>query len=314
MLNRPGRGNDFVDFQLSSPLTLASIREQQVTNCYGYSLVTSECYERASINHWFGYANGHVFLLVPTGAPDKRSAWLLDPLTPKLSQDLSGATSKATFSIVEEQIKTHRKGAIALHSDVLSARLGKPVDELAMTNPWLTHSSGRNSELQVAFGMSDQTWQRKYRTKTTLITTVFPMVEGRKAIESFVDFQSAIANRDWHGAVEKLQNMNGLYPELDARDKHREIRTIVNKLCEVGDYSAASQAVNSYFDNFSITSDPRFSIIEGDCWRHIAQNASSTEADVALSEARRSYKKAADTTRRYGSLVIGKLASVGIAA
>jgi hypothetical protein len=301
--------NDFKKFNLSQPLDLDSLVEKQMTNCYGFTVAASECLDAVGIDHWIGYANGHAFVLIPNQAEEGRDdVFLLDPLSPHLNQQLGSALSWGTPESIRHDIETNERAAVILDSDQMGRTLGRDTDTLVLEHPWLmfaAYNDPLRARRAAYFNADPSTVESRYRGPYRLVTAIFEGTKGREVIENYVAFLVATESGDVASACQSLSELSGCYPELDARQSHRELRSVVKKLC-VEDPDAAARVVDEYFgDLASVSGDSRLRERKGDLMRVIAK---ITGSRAAAQYALRAYQEAAGKPGAYQPIILGKLA------
>lgn len=242
---------------------LAEITEQQVTNCIGYSLVTSEALEQHGIDHWFAYTNGHVFLLVPDHKD--KTIHLRDPLAPILNQRLDRAISFGTYDSIVSDLEKSSTAAVKLHADTVATQADQYIDDLATKYSWLMFGD----ELQSERGSVNGDERSSYYGRRTLIMSIFTAEKGREIFPAFAGFHQGLVTGDTARALSCLRAMDGFYPEKDARQSHWQIRTLIGNLLKEGKTTEAQTAAEAYFSSFSVTNDSRIPGIEGDILRKI---------------------------------------------
>lgn len=79
-------------------LTAESIAERETANCYGYTIVASECLDQIKgLEHYIGYVNQHAVIML-FDRPSQRS-FLLDVPTNELCKETTEAISGKTRKI-----------------------------------------------------------------------------------------------------------------------------------------------------------------------------------------------------------------------
>ena len=292
--------DDFVDHHLPFPLPLETIAEKQITNCFGYTLVTSECLEKVGIEHWIGFANGHSFLLLPS----KDNIYYLDALSPLFNQQLGGALERGNTESIESQLASHQRAAVILDSQKFAMNVELEVDSAARKYPWLIVDKARaGGQLTSA---NRQIQSQKYGSQYKLIMSVFEQERGRDALEKYVALQCSLNTGDVQRSCMILRSLDGNFPELDARQSHEEIKSLATRLCAT-DPNAALKLVNEYFkNNFTLTQDSRIPEVKGDIMRKIARiTRDSTAAQMATD----AYAEAMKRPLAFSAAVAGKIAS-----
>lgn len=293
--------DDFVEHRLPFPLPLETVTERQITNCFGFTLVTSECLEEAGIDHWIGFANGHSFLLLPYG---NNNVYYLDSLSPEFNQPVDTALERGDGLSIKEQLQMHNRAAVMLDSQKLSINVGLEVDSAARKFPWLVVDKAHNGgQLQ---SMNERTRMQKYESQYKLILSVFDMHEGRSALENYVALQCSLNTANVERSCMLLKDLSGRFPDLDARQTHEEVKSLATKLC-VTDPAAAVELVEDYFiNNFALTGDSRIPEAMGDLLRKIARISNNREAAQKAIDA---YNETMRRPLAFTAAVIGKLTS-----
>ncbi|CAN5614246.1 hypothetical protein BH23PAT2_BH23PAT2_01720 [soil metagenome] len=297
--------NDFERYGVERPISLDEISRNQMANCFGYTFVTSEILDEYDLDHLVSYGNGHMFILLPpTNVEDISQSYLLDPLSPNVNQFLHRSVLRGTRSSVENGITTTGRGLLMLDSRELATQITADFDELSAQHPWLLFSDSYK-ERNGYFQADEQAYSR-YITKSRIIVSLFPSSTGRHMIKDYVQLQRALAYDDVSSACASLRSMSGSYPEIDARQKHSEVQTIVSHLCKQGETDQAKEMVDVYFENFSVSSDSRIPEAKADMLRKIA----SISGEIALAEeAELLYKKAVTRKGAFRQRLLGKCAA-----
>ncbi|MFO0781298.1 MAG: hypothetical protein U0524_00190 [Candidatus Saccharimonadales bacterium] len=281
--------NDFIDMQLDDSLPLRYVAEKQVADCFGYSIATSECLEKAGIDHWIGFANGHATVVMPNTA--NNGLYLLDALTPALNQDMRGASGIAP-SGVEKQIEQFNRGATWLNTRQVAVSSKQDTLEAFEKNPWLTFSKSASSISSDHRGADKR-----------VIMSIFEPQTGRQALEAYKDFDAYIGMDEYEQAADVLSKIPGLFPEIDLRRPQRDIRRLAGGLSGEGRTEKAKQAVASYFSSFILSNDSRVWQAKGDCLRRIAKYGHDESAAKAAIEA---YEKASRMPKSHHKTIAGK--------
>ena len=281
-----------------------SLMHKQETNCFGYAIVASGCMDTVGITHHIGYMNGHAFILLPIGEEEPDGMWMIDPLVPSLSQELTGVVSGVSWSEVSAQMETYKRSAVYLNSKTMADRFGQNVVDFVQDYTWLTRVAPGQGTVRSTSGQLTTLPERH----TKLVLNILSAAEGRKALTSALAFKNAKLVSDAPAALRALNDMSGFYPDIDARSKHTDILGLVRALCDLGDVAGAKEAVTAYFTSFVGSDDPRISVAEADCIRIIAR-----VDPASLLDARKGYDAAAKRSQFPGYIrhvVAPKLALV----
>lgn len=308
--------DDFAEFDINWPVQLESLESKQMTDCFGYSIVTSEILSECSIKHWLAYANGHMFLAIPPASikeADSCDVYLLDPLSPHLNQYMGDALVRGTVEELAGAISSGERGVAMIDAERISHNVGHSYRELALKHGWLVHDNGGLFKGRDIFFNGDESKDyAQFLSQKRIIMSVFGEDVGRHMIEEYVEFRAAVANNDIESACVGIKNMSGVYPEIDARQSHEEIKVIVDALCKNGNSILAVQVVEEYFDsNFSVSGDSRLPEAKGDFLRRIFRYS---DDDRVREKAVDAYSVARTNPRCFKERLVGKLAVLESAA
>lgn len=76
----------------SQPLRAEIIAKTEVANCFGHTIVTSECLERLGIEHFISYANQHTFITLFDRQSDR--SFMIDVKTEELCCEMTGVVGR----------------------------------------------------------------------------------------------------------------------------------------------------------------------------------------------------------------------------
>lgn len=281
--------------------TFDTLRHEQVTNCIGYTAVASECLDAIGASHYVTYANGHWFV-TRTSDSGKR-LWLVDMHSPKFSQEITDAISRGTpASLASQTAGPANRGVVMLDTTIFAKTSAQNMEALESSHPWLTVA--KQPLLASRAPVAGTTAQ--YTHDHTVIMSTFAPRTGRQLLHDYTRFQSAVTKNNLTTATEALAHMKGLYPEVDARAPHSEIRRLIKNLCALGEFAQAAAAADNYSASFSLTNDARLKELEGDMYRHISK---ASKDPVFAARSHQAYQEAVDRTRRTSSKVLGKVAA-----
>lgn len=245
-------------------LTPDNLADGQTSDCYGYTVLLSECFERANIRHYVAFVNGHALTIV---APSKSSSelWVFDALSPKFNGPLKNAVEKDAPRKIEEGIQTYGRGAVRFYSYTFAkqSKYKKSFIELIEKNPWLYSSKYS----QIAKDINEYTIKK--RGQDVLFMSVFEPQVGRNALEAHKAMYLALREGKRAEAYRAFKRLHGFYPELDIRNAPEDITWLVRELGMVGCVGIAKRVVDESMENFAISKDPRFKIWQADLYRRL---------------------------------------------
>lgn len=246
----PDGGTDPLDATM--PPALELMVSEQVTDCYGYTLLTSHCLEVVGLRHMIGWMNGHAHIVLPVTEDDHASAWFIDPLSPRLSRSLSGMVSRYELEGIEAQIGALGRAAICVRADEFKdpAHCEFSFDRLAQQHLWMKHSQTSGSALQ-----------------SELIMSIFTPTNGRALLDLHRRYERAMAQENFSESAECMMAMRGMYPEIDPRNvAHlQQVETLVRQLSLNGEVARASRVIASYFDGMVQVNDPQVASCKAAC-------------------------------------------------
>lgn len=256
---------------------LESAGHNQVTNCLGYAVVGSECLSAAEDTvgpHFIMFANSHVTTAFATETARGRRWVTCDFLSPLLCTDItSGLDRPVTTILAQVNDPKHPRSVLRLDSRVF-AREGHSTETLASKHPWLF--IGNTDELS---GM--RRWSHENNSQRfSLVASVYTAEQGRRVIEQYVGFRHAVATDDTAAALTTLHELRGMYPEIDARAKHQEIKRLVGLLSLRGQATEAVTAIGYYTESFYRSQDPRLEALEAGLYTI----AATATADTSLAK------------------------------
>lgn len=201
-------------------LSPEGLENDKSTNCYGYTIVVSEFFDHIGIPHRIAYANGHSFVVL-RDETDGRS-FMIDAVTRELSMDISSMVSPEYGACGETFSFQYLDGMAVLE--------GAGFDDIykaTMNNPWLTFA---DTKLKQNWTLRREDFEKKSR----LIMTTFPPSQGRPLLQNYNNFIHAGKIEDLGEAYDLLQEMDGMYPEIDRRNRFKMPEKLVKRLAVAG--------------------------------------------------------------------------------
>ena len=233
------------------PLTAEQIKQDQTTNCYGNTIVTSELLEQLGVPHFVGFVNQHSFV------------WLYDhPSGESLLLDSHPVLRQVTTSAIEGQPpKEWQLDAgplfidIRLHPHALLSQITDPKKrEKAAEQPWL----GFNETVEQNF--RDQNTSDNY----SLPMRLYPSLPGREVLELYYNSIVQTNLKNTPALAEAMQDLYSTYPDVDLDNQLSLAQKAIKVLYQDGDTRHAIQAAHSvqasldprdHSDNLFITAD-----------------------------------------------------------
>jgi hypothetical protein len=249
---------DYRTYGIETPVSLDEIEQRQIANCYGLTILTSECFERLNIDHSIAFSNGHAFIVKEL---DDCDVYMFDMPKSRMNGDISNQV----FS----------RGIIGGNRTVLETTPGRfsGGDHSAFDrHPWLGINTARS---------------RSDRQNRSMLISVFGASDGRQSIELYAKYCESVANGDYVVAADivKAFATKGIYPEIDARTDDYQLKELVIGLICDENPTLALDIVTQHFSSLeAITGDARYFAKHGDLLRLIAVKTSALEIAYMAAE------------------------------
>lgn len=199
-------------------LTAESIAERETANCYGYTIVASECLDQIKgLEHYIGYVNQHAVIML-FDRPSQRS-FLLDVPTNELCKETTEAISGKN---PQDQLMSGELRAVNwLQTSELVKNLPPSInrDAFVSSRPWLNFAD-----------VTSQQYRDGDRRNSLLQLITLPSIPGRELLR--VHYDAIIHNRhdEFGAAYESLSQLPGIYPDVDRRNDLKEANQLCKKL------------------------------------------------------------------------------------
>lgn len=203
-------------------LTAESIAEREIANCYGYTIVASECLDQIKgLEHYIGYVNQHAVIML-FDRPSQRS-FLLDVPTNELCKETTEAISGKD---PQDQLMSGELRAVNwLQTSELVKNLPPSINRDAFVS----------SRLWLNFADVTSQQYRDGDTRNSLLQLItLPSIPGRELLR--VHYDAIIHNRhdEFGAAYESLSQLPGIYPDVDRRNDLKEASQLCKKLISQG--------------------------------------------------------------------------------
>ena len=246
-------------------LTAESIAEREIANCYGYTIVASECLDQIKgLEHYIGYANQHAVIML-FDRPSQRS-FLLDVPTNELCKETTEAISGKD---PQDQLMSGELRAVNwLQTSELVKNLPPSInrDAFVSSRPWLNFAD-----------VTSQQYRDGDRRNSLLQLITLPSIPGRELLR--VHYDAIIHNRhdEFGAAYESLSQLPGIYPDVDRRNDLKEANQLCKKLITQGMGEQAIELAQTVHASLSPgdTTVNRFFL--GDILRKVATATGSVE-------------------------------------
>lgn len=197
--------NQYEPRQKRDILSPEIIAGNERANCFGQTIVFSECLEQAGIEHFVAFANGHAFILL--GDREKQRYYNIDPMAHKLNGDasqlISGVNIFDQFDTGKKLANVRFNASRLLHQRGLMADVGR----IAISNEWLNHDTSAVS-LPSSPPLDSQ----------LLYLQVMPPELGRDTLLHYANAITHINAGDDRAAIDEIKLLS-TYPDVDPRNK-----------------------------------------------------------------------------------------------
>lgn len=277
---------EFEDMDEATPLlTTELIAQREKANCYGYTIVASECLDQIGVEHYVGYVNQHAVVMLFDRTSGSKRSFLLDVATKEFYQE----TTKAVGG--EDPLDQLWRGELRAINTLQTSELLRKVD--------IDDPGKRQKFIRDRFWLSfdkdsrhrdDDEYEYLLHSQLQLIT--MPSVPGREMLRLYhnVIINTLGNNPDPVAASEDIiDQFAGIYPDIDPRNKLEHAKALRTKLIDrhMGDSALALADVIKASLLPDDTSESQF--FKGETLRKIAK----VEGDP---------KKAAEAIEEYNGL------------
>lgn len=211
---------------LSRPLTAENLAEVGSTNCYGHALVASELLEEIGVEHFIGYANQHVFVLLFERKGDR--SYLLDPATKELCVESTLAIGGP--DPLHQLMAGELRAVNSLVTTDLLRKLPSGVDPVRFlqSRPWMSFTKDHGIS-RLAERPSDERLQ--------LLT--YPSIPGRELLHEEYNLLLHYLRKEMVAAARILSELGGIYPDIDTRNELRIAEKLTKQVMRQGEYQLA---------------------------------------------------------------------------
>ena len=110
----------------SSLLEAVNIAKDEAANCYGHTIVASECLEKLGIEHFISYANQHTFITLFDRSSNR--SFIIDVLTEELRCEMTDAIGFDGIDPAEQLYYGELRANSTLYTDLLLQKLPSSVN------------------------------------------------------------------------------------------------------------------------------------------------------------------------------------------
>ena len=269
----------------SQPLQAEIIAETKVANCFGHTIVASECLERLGIEHFISYANQHTFITLFDRQSDR--SFMIDVKTRELCCEMTGAVGRE--NPLDQLWRGQLRAENSLFTDDLLLRQLPPSvnrEDFLAVREWLrfpdTHLEHRDS-----------------RRGSILQMFTLPSIPGRLLLLDEYNARIDQLHGKYEAAANTLVDLPGLYLDVDPRNKLAEMDKLCKQLINQGHDILAIEVARMVNESLPDDDHSKTKLFLPDVMRRVAKKNDDTEL---LNEAIRLYK-----SLPRNSLIEGKL-------
>lgn len=210
----------------SQPLQAEIIAKTEVANCFGHTIVASECLERLGIEHFISYANQHTFVTLFDRQSDR--SFMIDVKTRELCCEMTGVIGRE--NPLNQLYRGQLRAENSLFTDDLLMRQLPPSvnsEDFLAVREWLRFPD-------------PQSEHRDSRRGSMLQMFTLPSIPGRLLLLDEYNARIDQLHGKYEAAASALVDLPGLYLDVDPRNKLEEM----DKLCK--------QLINQGYDILAI--------------------------------------------------------------
>jgi hypothetical protein len=275
----------------SSPLEAVNIAKDEAANCYGHTIVASECLEKLGIEHFISYANQHTFITLFDRSSNR--SFIIDVLTEELRCEMTDAIGFDGIDPVEQLYCGELRANSTLYTDLLLQKLPSSVNRsnFVARREWLMFSDGMK-------------YRDGYGRNARLQMLTLPSIPGRLLLLDEYNARIDQLNGRYKEAADKIVDLSGIYLDVDSRNDLKEVDKLCRGLIEQGSGDLAIQVAFVVNDSLLSGDSSKNRLFLPDVVRKVAKH----DRDInLLNEAIRLYKEIINSKPKYDSLAVGKL-------
>lgn len=274
----------------SSPLEAVNIAKDEAANCYGHTIVASECLEKLGIEHFISYANQHTFITLFDRSSNR--SFIIDVLTEELRCEMADAIGFDGIDPAEQLYYGELRANSTLYTDLLLQKLPSSVNrsDFIARREWLIFSDGTK-------------YRDGYGRNARLQMLTLPSIPGRLLLDEY-NARIDQLNGRYKEAADKIVDLSGIYLDVDSRNDLKEADKLCRELIKQGSGDLAIQVASVVNDSLLSGDSSKNRLFLPDVMRKVAKH----DRDInLLNEAIRLYKEIINSKPKYDSLAAGKL-------
>ncbi|WP_243826457.1 hypothetical protein [Candidatus Nanosynbacter sp. TM7-057] len=275
----------------SSPLEAVNIAKDEAANCYGHTIVASECLEKLGIEHFISYANQHTFITLFDRSSNR--SFIIDVLTEELRCEMTDAIGFDGIDPIEQLYCGELRANSTLYTDLLLQKLPSSVNRsnFVARREWLMFSDGMK-------------YRDGYGRNARLQMLTLPSIPGRLLLLDEYNARIDQLNGRYKEAADKIVDLSGIYLDVDSRNNLKEADKLCRELIKQGSGDLAIQVASVVNDSLLSGDSSKNRLFLPDVIRKVAKH----DRDInLLNEAIRLYKEIINSKPKYDILAVGKL-------
>lgn len=259
----------------SRELNADNIAKYEVANCYGHTIVASECLEELNIEHFISYANQHTFITLFDRESDR--SFMIDVLTKELRCEMTMAVGLASSHPLNEFSCGELKSQNILKADELLKQLPATVNRAKFIDkrPWFMFPDGKD-------------YSDGYGKCALLQMLTFPSIPGRLLLLDDYSARINQLNGRYEAAAEKIEDLSGIYLDIDPRNKLEEVDKLCRELINKGGWEQAVRVASAVNDSLPSSDNSKNRLFLPDVMRKVAKK--NKDPDI-LNEAIKLYEE-----------------------
>ena len=275
----------------SRELNADNIAKDEVANCYGHTIVASECLEELNIEHFISYANQHTFITLFDRESDR--SFIIDVLTEELRCEMTDAIGFDGIDPAEQLYYGELRANSTLYTDLLLQKLPSSVNrsDFVARREWLMFSDGMK-------------YRDGYGRNARLQMLTLLSIPGRLLLLDEYNARIDQLNGRYKEAADKIVYLSGIYLDVDSRNDLKEADKLCRELIKQGSGDLAVQVASVVNDSLLSGDSSKNRLFLPDVMRKVAKH----DRDInLLNEAIRLHKENINSKPKYDSLAVGKL-------
>ena len=276
---------------LSPALEPETIAETEAANCFGHTIVASECLEELGIEHFISYANQHAFVTLFDRQSDR--SFMIDVATKELCCEMTGTIGRQ--NPLDQLCRGQLRAENSLFTDDLLLRQLPPSinrEDFLAVREWLRFPD-------------NQFEHRDSRRGSILQMFTLPSIPGRLLLLDEYNAQIDRLHGRYKEAADTLVDLPGLYLDVDPRNNLEEVGRLCEQLIKRGCGELAIEVARIVNESLPDDDHSKTKLFLPDIMRKTAKSMSDVKL---LKEAIEEYKRVLkDSRSRNTNLIEGKL-------